>query len=124
MDLEFLKIDFTVCKVKDLSKVNFDSDFVFVSKTDNEVSVVCRTSDVPENATSQEGGWRAFRIVGTLDFSLVGVIAKISTLLSENRIPVFVVSTYNTDYVLLKQENETKALGVLSQAGYRILNLD
>lgn len=124
MDIERINGEFTVCKVKDLSKVNFDSGFVFVSKTDNEISVVCQTHEVPANATSQEDGWRAFRIVGTLDFSLVGVIAKISTLLSESRIPVFVVSTYNTDYVLVKQENQIKALGVLSQAGYRILNLD
>ena len=119
MDLEFLKIDFTVCKVKDLSKVNFDSDFIFVSKTDNELSIVCPTADVPSNATCQEDGWRAFRIVGTLDFSLVGVIAKISNLLSESRIPVFVVSTYNTDYVLVKKENEAKTIEVLSGAGYR-----
>jgi hypothetical protein len=76
------------------------------------------------DAACREDGWRAFRIVGTLDFSLVGVIAKISSLLSESGIPVFVVSTYNTDYVLVKKENEIKALAVFNQAGYRNLNLD
>lgn len=120
MNIEFLNIDFTVCKVNDLSKVNFDSDFIFVGKTDNELSVVCPTADLPTNAACQEDGWRAFRIVGTLDFSLVGVIAKISSLLSESGIPVFVVSTYNTDYVLVKKENEAKTIEVLSGAGYRL----
>ena len=124
MNIEFLNIDFTVCKVNDLLKVNFDSDFIFVGKTDNELSVVCPTADLPTNTACREDGWRAFRIVGTLDFSLVGVIAKISSLLSESGIPVFVVSTYNTDYVLVKKENEIKALAVFNQAGYRILNLD
>lgn len=119
MNIEFLIIDFTVCKVNDLSKVNFDSDFIFVGKTDNELSVVCPTADLPTNAACREDGWRAFRIVGTLDFSLVGVIAKISSLLSESGIPVFVVSTYNTDYVLVKKENEAKTIEVLSGAGYR-----
>ena len=120
MDIESLNIDFTVCKVNDLSKVNFDSDFIFVGKTDNELSVVCPTADLPTNAACREDGWRAFRIVGTLDFSLVGVIAKISSLLSESGIPVFVVSTYNTDYVLVKKENEARTIEVLSGAGYRI----
>ena len=98
---------------------DFDSDFIFVGKTDNELSVVCPTADLPTNAACRKDGWRAFRIVGTLDFSLVGVIAKISSLLSESGIPVFVVSTYNTDYVLVKKENEARTIEVLSGAGYR-----
>ena len=108
IDSKCCKYTYTVCKVNDLSKVNFDSDFIFVGKTDNELSVVCPTADLPTNAACRKDGWRAFRIVGTLDFSLVGVIAKISSLLSESGIPVFVVSTYNTDYVLVKKEKRSK----------------
>ncbi len=121
MNIECINIDFTVCKVNDLSKVNFDSDFIFVSKTDDELSVVCPITDIPTNTIYREDGWRALRIVGTLDFSLVGIIAKISTLLSENQIPVFVISTYNTDYILIKKEKEARTIEILSKSGYKIL---
>ena len=121
MNIEYINIDFTVCKVEDLSKVNFNSNFVFVSKTDEELSVVCPIADVPANTICREDSWRALRIVGTLDFSLIGIIAKISTLLSENQIPVFVISTYNTDYILVKKENEARTIEILNKSGYKIL---
>lgn len=124
MELERIKEIFSVCRVEDFSKVNFDSDFVFVSKTDKEFSVVCRTSDVPTNTISRNDGWAGIRICGTLDFSLVGVISKISTILSEAKVPVFVVSTFDTDYIFVKKEDEMKALGRLSEHGYKILTGD
>lgn len=124
MDIERINKDFTVCTINDLSKVNYNSEFVFVGKTDSELSLVCQTSDVPSGAKKCEDGWRAFRICGELDFSLVGVIAKISTVLSEANIPVFVVSTFNTDYIFIKRENEMTALSRLSQHGYKILTGD
>ena len=58
-------------------------------------------------------GWKAFRIQGVLDFSLIGILAKIATVLADNGISIFAVSTYNTDYVLIKKENYQKALDVL-----------
>lgn len=112
--------DFSVCKVKDYSKVNLGSFFCFTGKTDEENSLVCRTEEVPENTTERNDGWRAFRVEGILDFSLIGILAEISRLLAENKIGIFVVSTYNTDYVLTKENNFEKALDVLKQAGYVI----
>ena len=67
-------------------------------------------------------GWRAFRIQGVLDFSLVGILSKISALLAENKIGIFAVSTYNTDYVFTKAERFDKAISVLSCAGYEIID--
>ena len=58
-------------------------------------------------------GWKAFRIQGVLDFSLIGILAKIDTVLADNGISIFAVSTYNTDYVLIKKENYQKALDIL-----------
>ena len=58
-------------------------------------------------------GWKAFRIQGVLDFSLIGILAKIATVLADNGISIFAVSTYNTDYVLIKKENYQKALDIL-----------
>ena len=89
-------------------------------KTDEESSLVCRTEDVPDNITDREDGWKAFRIEGVLDFSLIGILAKISALLAENEIGIFVVSTFNTDYILVKSENYAKALNALEKAGYGI----
>ena len=75
---------------------------------------------VPGNTTDRDDGWCAFRIVGVLDFSLVGILAGISEILAENKIGLFAVSTYNTDYILTKAENFERALEVLKSAGYTI----
>ncbi len=105
--------DFSVCKVKDYSKVNLDAEFCFTGKTDEEKSLVCLTEDVPNNTIEREDGWKAFRIEEILDFSLIGILSKISALLAENKIGIFAISTYNTDYILVKEENYTKAKGIL-----------
>ena len=56
-----------------------------------------------------------------MDFSLIGILSELSTLLAENKIGIFAVSTYNTDYILTKKENYDKALEILSKAGYRVI---
>ena len=64
--------------------------------------------------------WKAFRIQGTLDFSLIGILLKISCLMAENNIGIFAISTFNTDYVLIKSKNFSKAIELLSKTGYRV----
>ena len=122
MEIKRISQDFSVCQVKDYSLVNLDSEYNFIGKTDEEKSLVCITSDVPENAIKRDDGWKAFRIQGVLDFSLIGVLAKIATILADNGIPIFAVSTYNTDYVLIKKENYQKALDILQTTGYKIVD--
>ncbi len=121
MELKRIEYDFSVCKVKDITGINFESPYCFVGKTDEELSLVCPTSDVPDNTTARDDGWRAFRVQGTLDFSLVGILSKISSILAQNSIGIFAVSTYNTDYILTKSGNYEKALDSLSAAGYDIV---
>ena len=121
MKIEMIDNDFSVCKVRDFSAVNFDSEYYFIGRTDDERSLVCITEDVPDNVTERDDGWRAFRIAGTLDFSLIGILARISALLAENRIGIFAVSTYNTDYILTKKGDFDRALTALSDAGYEIV---
>ena len=121
MKLKKLNFDFSVCKVTDFSQVNLDNEFCFIGKTDEEKSLVCITDDVPANVTERDDGWRAFRIEGTLDFSLIGILSKISSLLAENKIGIFAVSTYNTDYILTKTDNFDKAMEALEAAGYEII---
>lgn len=111
---------FSICKVTDYSQVNLDSAYCFTGRTDQEKSLVCLTSDVPGNAEVRDDGWRAFRIEGTLDFSLVGILSKLTTLLAEQSIGIFAISTYNTDYVLVKEENFARSLQILFDAGYQV----
>ena len=108
----------SVCKVADLSLVDPDSEPLFIGRTDDEVSVVCPTDMVPENTLERDDGWRAFRIAGQLEFSMVGVLAGISCVLADVGIPIFVVSTFDTDYILVKTKRFDETLHVLSEAGY------
>lgn len=122
MEIKRIHQDFTVCQVKDYSLVNLDSEYSFIGKTDEEKSLVCITSEVPENTIQRDDGWKAFCIQGVLDFSLIGILAKIATILADNGISIFAVSTYNTDYVLIKKENYQKALNILQTTGYKIVD--
>ena len=76
---------------------------------------------MPSNVTERDDGWKAFRIQGILDFSWIGILSEISGILAENKIGIFAVSTFNTDYILTKKENYEMAIQVLSDAGYKII---
>ena len=121
MKLKKLDHKLTVCKVADIKDVDTDKDFCFIGKTDEEISLVCKTDDVPQNTIERDDGWRGFRIQGVLDFSLIGILSKLSAILAENGVGIFAISTFNTDYILVKAENFEKALKVLSDAGYDVV---
>lgn len=121
MQLKTLENNLTVCKVPSTAEINLNKDFYFIGKTDEEISLVCKTEDTPADTIERDDGWRGFRIEGVLDFSLIGILSKISGILADNKIGIFAVSTYNTDYILVKEENYNKALSVLSEHGYTYL---
>ena len=120
MQLRLLQDKFCVCKIDSVSKVDLQSDFFFLAKTDSEISLVCKEADAPKDSAVAEYGWRGLRVVGTLDFSLVGILADISSVLAKAGAPIFAVSTYDTDYILIKQEYLDKALTALEESGYKI----
>ena len=120
MELKTLEYNLSVCKIASLSDVAISSDFFFIGKTDEEISLVCKTGDVPEKTVKRDDGWKAFRIQGELDFSLIGIMSRISGILAENGIGIFAVSTYNTDYILVKEENFDRAMRVLQEQGYTV----
>ena len=122
MQIKKIHQDFSVCQVKDYSFVNLNSEYCFIEKTDEENSLVCITSEVPPNVIQRDDGWKAFRIQGILDFSLIGILSKIASILADNNISIFAVSTYNTDYVLIKKENYQKGLELLQASGYQIID--
>ena len=118
MTIEVLPQAFTVCKVRSLSPEQLKLPFCFVGKTDRELSLVCPTESTPDDATVREDGWRGFRIAGTLEFSLVGILSKLSGILAVEKIGIFAVSTYDTDYILLKDDDLPRATASLAQQGY------
>ena len=121
MEIKKIHQEFSVCQVEDYSFVNLDSEYSFIGKTDEEKSLVCLTSEVPPNVIRRDDGWKALRIQGVLEFSLIGILSKIAAILADHNILIFAVSTYNTDYLLIKKENYEKAIQALEAAGYKII---
>ena len=122
MRLQVIEGKFSVCKVENLRAVNFNVPWLFVGKTDAEISVVCLTADVPHATLAREDGWRALRVAEPMNFGLTGVLAGISTVLAQAGISIFAVSTFDTDYILIKAENLGLAQTALEAGGYTIEN--
>lgn len=118
MVLELLHLDISVCKLQSIKDFDLDKEFYFLSRTDEEISLVCRTEDVPSVSLCHEDDWKGFRIVGVLDFSLIGILSSITQILAANNIGVFAVSTFNTDYILVKSCHIERTIQVLKEAGY------
>ena len=123
MELKTIPYNFTVCKLMSVGDLPSVIDFCFTAKTDEEISLVCKTEDVPEKTLVRDDGWKGFRIEGVLDFSLIGILSKISAILAENKVGIFAVSTYNTDYIFVKEENFDKAINALKDNGYDVAEL-
>lgn len=120
MQIKIIDCEFSICKIEQLSQITLSDPFYFVAKTDEELSLVCKSASVPENYIECDHDWRAFRIEGQLDFSLVGILSKISAILADHKISIFAISTFNTDYILVKKHNFEKAIVCLEAEGYDI----
>ena len=109
-----LEDKFNLCQVadyKDIPSEVFKSGFYSITKTDDEISIITNLIDLPANIKSNKG-WKGFRVEGILDFSLIGIINEITAPLKDNKISVFVISTFNTDYIFVKEEFFQKAIEV------------
>ncbi len=120
MVIEVLNHNFSFCKLKDTRAIDFSNELVFAARTDREVSLVCPTHLVPSGTLEQEVGWRAFRIKDETDFSMVGIFSSISSILADNLISIFAISTYETHYIFVKQDDMRHALLHLENNGYEI----
>jgi hypothetical protein len=96
-----------------------DSPFFSVTRTRDELSVVCPENVVPES-TSRERGWRALRLEGPFDLSMVGILASVASPLAEAGASIFAVSTFDTDYVLVREEQLDLAVDTLRASGHRV----
>lgn len=120
MTIERIPGEFSVCKLADYSGVDLSRPFHFAGSTDRERSLVCPTEFAPARCLAREDGWRAFRVAGQLDFSLIGILAKISAALAEAGIGLFAISTYDTDYILTRAESYERALEALRAGGFAV----
>lgn len=118
MTLQEIPGTFSVCQVRALPAPL--PRWSFAAATDEELSLVCRTADAPADAVRRDDGWRAFRAAGPLDFSLIGILARLSAVLAEAGVGLFAVSTYDTDYILTKADQYEAALAALARAGYAV----
>lgn len=118
MKLRWLNQPFTVAKTAELPAFPAGGELVCLARTNEEISLVCETRFCPPDCQSRKDGWRAFCIEGVLDFSLVGILSRISSSLSEAGIPIFAVSTFNTDYVLIQEKFMNAARISLEQTGF------
>jgi hypothetical protein len=93
--------------------------FWSVTRSESELSVVCRQDDVPPDA-SAERGWCALEVAGPLDFSLTGVVSSLVTPLADAGIPLFVLSTFETDYLLVREHDLHRSVDALTSAGHSV----
>jgi len=93
--------------------------FWSATRTDSELSLVCREEDVPRDA-SAERGWCALELAGPLDFSLTGVVAALVTPLAEAEVPIFILSTFETDYLLVRERDLHRSVEALTGAGHEV----
>ena len=118
--LKAMPWNLSICKLKpgQIPPLTMPS---FLGVTDEEVSLVCETGKEPEELLEKDPGWRCMRIEGILDFSLIGILSAITGILAENKIGIFAISTYNTDYILTREAAFERALKVLEESGYAVL---
>jgi len=99
----------------------YQSEFYSVTKTNDEISVVTSQQIIESNDVKSSNNWRVLKIIGPLDFSLVGIIADIAAILKQEQISVFTISTYDTDYILVKENNLDKAVKALKERGHKFI---
>lgn len=121
MKLATLPQALSVYQVADLKTIDVTQQPLFIGVTDEEISLVSATDRVPADTLNREDDWRGLKIEGVLDFSLVGILAKIASLLADAQISIFAISTYNTDYILIKSDRYDDAVAVLQEGGYTVV---
>ena len=119
--LSVLSETFTIHKFSPKASISEEilkSNYYSVSKTENELSVVC--SELIEVQSLQSSrGWKCIKVKGPLDFNLTGILAGISDILAQANISIFVISTFDTDYILVRSQDLPSAKTKLRQAGYK-----
>lgn len=124
LTMKLLKEKFGVCRLnKDESMPEWakNSDFYSVTRTFDELSIVCSQKYIPSDIKC-ENDWRILKVEGPLDFSLIGILSSISSVLTQEKISIFAISTFDTDYILVKDKDIDNAVKALSKEKYEVIN--
>lgn len=120
--MRVLKGDFAVCRLDNTEMIpdwSKNSEFFSITKTSEELSIVCSQDNIPKDIKCEKH-WRVIKIEGPLDFSLIGILASISTTLARKGISIFAISTYDTDYILVKSKDIDNTINALLSEGHEI----
>ena len=123
LTMRLLKGKFGVCRLDSTDLIpdwGQRGGFISITRTLDELSVVCNEECIPNNIKCEKD-WRILKVEGPLNFSLIGILSSISTVLSRNRISIFAISTYDTDYILVKSKDINNAIEALVNEGYGIV---
>lgn len=122
MNLQIINREFSIFKTDKIDAELLQHEFVFISKTDNELSVICETALVPESAKQVEHDWSCFRIAENAAFEKYGMIAFLSKIIAAEKTGILVVATYDTDYILIKKNKLADVRNALEIKGCRFLD--
>jgi hypothetical protein len=120
MNLWLLPDEYSVCHLdprEALPDWSLGPGFHSITRTESELSIVCRTDCVPDGI-QQEAGWRGIEVEGPLEFEQVGILVGLLKPLEEAGIPVFVLSTFNTDYIFIRSDTLDRTIETLRYAGH------
>lgn len=123
LTMKLLKESLAVCRLEKDDKIPtfaIEGDFFSITKTEDELSLVCSSKNIPDNIKCEKD-WRALKVEGPLDFSLIGILSSISSILAKNKVSIFAISTYDTDYILVKDKDLDNAIIALEKENYNIL---
>ena len=123
LTLEVVPGRFAVCRLDAAAPVPewaaAAGPFGSVTRTDAELSVVCAEQAVPPEARAQ-GGWRCLRVKGPLGFGMTGILASLAAPLASSGVSIFVISTYDTDYLMLQERDLERGVDALERAGHAV----
>ncbi|MTK13691.1 MAG: ACT domain-containing protein [Clostridiaceae bacterium] len=123
LTMKLLKEKYGVCrlgKTQLIPEWAQNSDFFSITRTSDELSIVCIEESIPDNVKCEKD-WRILKIEGPLDFSLIGILASISKILAQKGISIFAISTYDTDYILVKNKDIDNAIKSLIKERYEVI---
>ncbi|SHJ28826.1 hypothetical protein SAMN02745751_02197 [Dethiosulfatibacter aminovorans DSM 17477] len=128
LKISLLRDKYAVCRLNRNERIPewaYRGDFFSITRTDDELSLVCLQENVDledfgEDAECEKE-WRIFKVEGPLDFSLVGILANLSCIMKEAGVSIFAVSTYDTDYIMVKEEKVKEAVNALKEYGHEVV---
>ncbi|AQS06035.1 ACT domain-containing protein [Clostridium beijerinckii] len=123
LTIRLLEEKYGVCRLNNNESIPEwikNSDFFSITKTCDELSIVCLEKDIPDEVKCEKE-WRILKVEGQLDFSLVGILSSISTILAKSGIGIFAISTYDTDYILVREKDVDNAMKALIKNKYKVI---